>query len=325
MDELFAIFLKVLAPFLFPVLPQTRFFGLYLLTAVLIAYLVYRQTAEPAGRRPRFFDFLLPKDVYLHRSALVDYRFFFVNHISFVFLVAPMLLSAPFVARIVNGALESALGASPQWGAGGIVAMIVYTVAIALAFDFGIFIVHTAMHRVPALWEFHKVHHSAEVLTPVTVYRVHPVEDFLYGAATGALTGSTHGVFDYAAGETISTATVLNVDAALFAFYLLGYNLRHSHIWFGYPGWLSHILVSPAQHQIHHSTHQRHLDTNMGFMFAIWDWVFGTLYVPKERETLALGLGDPAAARDYDGVIALYLTPFRNLARRWRAKWLAGA
>ena len=44
-------------------------------------------------------------------------------------------------------------------------------------------------HKIPALWEFHKVHHSAEVMTPLTELRQHPVEIIvvvnLIGLATG--------------------------------------------------------------------------------------------------------------------------------------------
>ena len=44
------------------------------------------------------------------------------------------------------------------------------------------------MHRVPALWEFHKVHHSAEVLTPLTEWRQHPLELMLFPVVIGAAT-----------------------------------------------------------------------------------------------------------------------------------------
>ena len=319
MDDLGNVLLRLVEPFVFPFLPQTRLYWLYLLTAVAIAYGVYRRSDR--ARFSRFVEFVVPKTVYLHRSALVDYRYFVVNHISFVFLIAPLLLSASAVGTFTRRALESFAGPLPGEPA-GITTLALYTVCLALAYDFGIFIVHYAMHRFPTLWEFHKVHHSAEVLTPVTVYRVHPLEDLLYGATTGAATGLVHGIFAFALGGGITVVTVLNVDAALFAFYLLGYNLRHSHIWLAYPDWLSRILISPAQHQIHHSIHPRHLDKNMGFMFAMWDAMMNTLYVPERREDLVFGLGD-GKPDDYNGVLALYVVPFRKIFERWRVKWLA--
>ena len=32
------------------------------------------------------------------------------------------------------------------------------------------------MHKIPILWEFHKIHHSATSLNPITQYRLHPLE-----------------------------------------------------------------------------------------------------------------------------------------------------
>lgn len=320
MDDLGNVLSRLVEPFVFPFLPHTRLFWLYLLIAVVIAYVIYRRSHRAS--RPRFIEFVVPKGIYLHRSALVDYRYFVVNHISFVFLIAPLLLSAAAVGAVTQQALENVAGGPLPAEAAGLVTVALYTLCLALAFDLGIFIVHYAMHRNPVLWEFHKVHHSAEVLTPVTVYRVHPIEDLLYGAATGTITGLVHGVFAFAWGGAITAATVLNVDAALFVFYLLGYNLRHSHIWLAYPDWLSRVLVSPAQHQIHHSIHPSHLDKNMGFMFAVWDAMMNTLYIPQRREDLVFGLGD-GKSEDYNGVLALYFTPLRKIFERWRVKWPA--
>jgi len=62
-------------------------------------------------------------------------------------------------------------------------------------------------------------------------------------------------------------------------------------VWLDY-GPLSYIFISPAQHQIHHSRLPEHRDKNCGFAFAFWDALFGTLYVPKDREVFPMGLGD---------------------------------
>jgi sterol desaturase/sphingolipid hydroxylase (fatty acid hydroxylase superfamily) len=168
---------------------------------------------------------------------------------------------------------------------------------------------------VPVLWEFHKVHHSAEVLTPITAYRMHPVDDLLSGTLSGLLAGAMHGVFDHLFAGNAGIFAVMGVNAGVFAFYLAGYNLRHSHVWLAYPGWLSHFLISPAQHQVHHSLDPRHFDKNMGFIFACWDWAARTLYVPREREELSFGL-DGNEHRDFDGVLTLYILPVKNAARR---------
>jgi sterol desaturase/sphingolipid hydroxylase (fatty acid hydroxylase superfamily) len=71
--------------------------------------------------------------------------------------------------------------------------------------------------------------------------------------------------------------------------------------------------VSPAQHQIHHSSQPRHFDKNIGFIFAFWDWAAGTLYVPRHKEDFALGLHG-GEHRAFNSVWKLYLLPFKNAA-----------
>ena len=73
-------------------------------------------------------------------------------------------------------------------------------------------------------------------------------------------------------------------------------------------------------HQLHHSAARRHRDRNMGFALSIWDQLFGTAYLPAEREHLRLGLGEDANGVDQDDgrwhrLSALYFRPFVGLFR----------
>src|SRR5438477_159294 len=43
--------------------------------------------------------------------------------------------------------------------------------------------------------------------------------------------------------------------------------------WFG-----KYVLYSPIGHRIHHSALPEHKDKNLGFLFPVWDWMFGTYY-----------------------------------------------
>jgi hypothetical protein len=88
-------------------------------------------------------------------------------------------------------------------------------------------------------------------------------------------------------------------------------------VWLPYTGWLGHLFISPAHHQVHHSSEERHWDRNMGFIFALWDWMFGTLHVPSaQREDFALGIG--GEEKEFNSVWRLYALPFRNIVRRLR-------
>jgi sterol desaturase/sphingolipid hydroxylase (fatty acid hydroxylase superfamily) len=73
--------------------------------------------------------------------------------------------------------------------------------------------------------------------------------------------------------------------------------------------------VSPIQHQVHHSIDPRHRNKNFGVKFAVWDALFGTLYVPRQTETLRVGLPD-ADPREFSTVRQLYFLPFAKAIRR---------
>ena len=82
--------------------------------------------------------------------------------------------------------------------------------------------------RFPAMWEFHKVHHSAEVLTPLTELRQHPVEIIVMVNLIGLCTGVTFGVMTYVFGPGVRPFTLLNGNILIMTFLLTYGHLRHS-------------------------------------------------------------------------------------------------
>ncbi len=304
-------------PLRVPFNPTQRIYFFYLVTALAIAYLVHAAARDRGAPEARagFLAQVLPKRVYNHRSAWTDYKFFLVNMIAYPLVFAPLVLGSAAAAKWSAWLLAAVWGPAGPGFEAGPADLVLMTASVLLALDLSIFVTHYLQHKVPALWEFHKVHHSAEVLTPITVYRMHPVDTLFTTSMGGLLTGALQGLFAYLFVETPGIAAVFGINVGLFAFYLLGYNLRHSHVWLAYPGWLSHLLISPAQHQIHHSDAPRHFDKNLGFIFAFWDWAAGTLYVPRGKEDVNFGLyrGEHQA---YHGVARLYLLPFRRLFAR---------
>jgi sterol desaturase/sphingolipid hydroxylase (fatty acid hydroxylase superfamily) len=171
------------------------------------------------------------------------------------------------------------------------------------------------MHKSPLLWEFHKVHHSAEVLNPITVYRMHPLDDILTMIVGGCLLGGADALLRFFITPDGYPYMLYGLSIVTFLFYLFGYNLRHSHVWVSYGERMSNIFISPAQHQIHHSKARRHWDKNYGFIFAFWDRMFGSLYVPRGFEQIEFGIGN-GEEREFSSVLRLYLVPFRNVFRR---------
>lgn len=304
------------APLLYLVDPLRRVYWLYLLSAAVITCAVYlhqRKTSSHVSLRG-LLAYAVPRRIYGHGSARLDYRFFYFNAILGGLILAP-LVAAPLVAGTVADLLG---GTSPAGGEPDFEWRVALTIATVVAMDLALYVGHRLQHRLPLLWEFHKVHHSAEALTPVTAFRVHPIDDLLNLSLTALFTGVVQGVFHVVAGTGVADIEVLGVNVILFAWYVFGFQLRHSHVWLAYPRWLSHILISPAQHQIHHSRAPRHFDRNMGFIFAFWDAIGGTLYVPAAKEDLTYGVA--GETNPFGSVCDLYVRPFRTaFAIVWRS------
>ena len=106
-------------------------------------------------------------------------------------------------------------------------------------------------------------------------------------ALFGALGG---GAFLYLTGSTLHAAPmlVLVATAVFFETFALA---QHSHLPVSF-GRLNWLLASPVLHQIHHSAELHHRDRNFAVQLSVFDWMFGTLYVPQGREDYRLGLND---------------------------------
>ena len=165
------------------------------------------------------------------------------------------------------------------------------------------FFVHKAMHRVPFLWRLHRVHHSAEVLTPLTLFRVHPIESVIYFFRGLFVFGLISGIFIWLFGRELTFFHILGVDALGFIFNLAGANLRHSHIWLSF-GRFEKYFISPAQHQFHHSKDHEH--PNFGTYLAFWDRMNGTLKRTSfEPQPLRFGLKNDGREKSIPFVLQL--------------------
>lgn len=297
-----------------------RFFWVYLLTFVALG-VVARQVYYRNGkeRRENWFSFIFPRDMYTHPSAILDYKLLLCNRIlgpaSIVSGIVFQGVSISYIALLVQDGLHTLAGSSHAVYEPGFFLGFAVIVCLTLARDFSTYVTHSLHHRWPLLWAFHKVHHSAEVLTPVTVYRKHPVYNLFSSFADFIIVGPAQGLVLFAFGTKLDPITLFGTNIIFSTFHLFGSNLRHSHIWLSFGPVLERIIISPAQHQIHHSKALRHWDRNFGEVFALWDWLFGTLYVPgKEREVIEFGVaGEDKQA--HPTLFAAYVQPFRDCAR----------
>jgi len=255
------------------------------------------------------------KKIWWTESTKADYRYYIINSFVFGFIFAPFLIASADTGIWINGQLTALLGTRTESLLEPTSIRILYTILFFVAYDFGRFLAHWTQHQVPFLWHFHMVHHSAETLTPLTAFRVHPVDLMLMASGGNLFGGIVAGIFFYISAGEVSIYTFLGTHLLIAVYNMIG-NLRHTHVWLDY-GLLGYVFLSPAQHQIHHSTEDRHIGKNCGFGLAFWDGLFGTLYVPKSKETFARGLGDGSDG-EWHSVGRMYLRPVQLLRQSFR-------
>ena len=283
--------------------PNKRIFWLYIISSIILAITYFYITKKNTR-------VIMSSKLWLHPSAKLDYYYFFISYFINIFLLVPFIISAKTIALGVNKFLYAKFDyfENSFFSYGEIIFL--YTITLFLVSDFTRYWLHRFLHTIPFLWEFHKVHHSAKVLTPITFYRVHPVENFLFGLRYSLSVGFVTGIFVYFFGAMIDIYAVVGVNVFLFVFSVFGANLRHSHVPFSYPRILEKWLMSPKQHQIHHS--RKHFDKNYGGFISIWDKMFGTLKLSNEVLVMKFGLRKNQM-NDYSSLKSLIFRPFINL------------
>jgi sterol desaturase/sphingolipid hydroxylase (fatty acid hydroxylase superfamily) len=170
-------------------------------------------------------------------------------------------------------------------------------VAFLLVSDFLQWCVHNLLHRVPALWAFHKVHHSIDLMDFVGNFRFHWMEVFVYKSAQWlplALLG--------ASGKAAFWVAVVSTFWG---------DLNHSNLKVGF-GPLGYVFNNPRMHLWHHdASDEGGVAKNFGIVLSLWDFLFGTAYWPRHRSPDRLGY--PGDGEMPQGLIGQLAWP---LARR---------
>ena len=285
-----------------------RIFALYLASSAVIAICVYLVAAKPVQHNGLVY-YLFNRKVWLHKSALADYQLMLLNKFIKALLIVPFLFSAAPLAVQTNLFISELFGLSSKPTVGSQSAIWVFTLILFLLDDFTRFLLHMLLHKVPLLWRFHQVHHSAEVLTPLTIYRSHPAENLLYAMRMTLVQGLALGICMSMYGPFLTMLDVLGANIFVFVFNLFGANLRHSHVWWSW-GKLEHIFISPAQHQMHHGKQAQYYDCNFGTALAIWDKVFCSLRLAPKKRPFKLSFGVENKQKNPHSILNLYLSPF---------------
>ncbi|MBI5915399.1 MAG: sterol desaturase family protein [Bacteroidetes bacterium] len=156
-----------------------------------------------------------------------------------------------------------------------------------LAIILGIFLIdltnyalHVTMHKVPALWRIHRVHHADTEMDASSSLRLHPFELLLQ------------------MGVQALFLPLMGVSMASFIFYFVlalpWFVLNHSNMKFPawFERWGSLLMSTPDWHRVHHSSYQPETDSHYGCVFSVWDRLFGTTSKLAVVERIQFGLNN---------------------------------
>ena len=173
---------------------------------------------------------------------------------------------------------------------------VVQLIAIMLLTDFAQYWLHRAFHRVPFLWGFHAVHHSAKSMDWMAGARMHFLEIIVLRSVTA------------------TPALIIGFDeSALQAYMLLVYmssTFIHSNVGANF-GFLEKILVFPRFHHWHHGIEKEATDVNFAIHFPFLDRLFGTFHLPEGKWPNGYGIPGHPVPKGYWKQL---LYPFRKRA-----------
>ena len=245
------------------------------------------------------------KPRYQNQPTSLDVQLYIGRQLLFAIIGVPTLWSAWTISTHSFLWLKEHIGipSPPDLSVGGKNA--IYALTLFVAWDLSRFLLHWLMHKVPALWAFHQVHHSATELSPLTHHRIHPVEYTVWFTRSIRHRICGRVLLLVVSRTTVGVGLVWN-PSYRFCLNVAHGNIRHSSIWLPYPVWVERWFVSPAQHHIHHGIDKTHHDKNLGTWLSIWDRMAGT-WVPSKHKPTAFGITD---RNHKDDLLSAWFAPF---------------
>jgi sterol desaturase/sphingolipid hydroxylase (fatty acid hydroxylase superfamily) len=152
---------------------------------------------------------------------------------------------------------------------------------------------HRAFHRIPFLWGFHAVHHSAKSMDWLAGARMH----FFEIIALRGITSLPLMTFGFTPSAMQAYIAIVYVYSSL-----IHANLR------GDFDRLGRWLVVPRFHHWHHGLEAEAIDVNFAIHFPWLDRLFGTYHLPKGRWPEGYGVPEPVPS----GYRAQFAYPFRR-------------
>jgi len=232
---------------------------------------------------------LRPEQGPFRRGWTTDLAHFFVSHL----LVQVSLFMTLVPARVLLG-----WALSPEWRL--LVAaqpLPVQFLEIVVAADLTEYAVHRLFHRLPFLWRFHAIHHSAPAMDWLAGSRLHLVDILL----TRGLTFVPIFVMGFAESAVYAYLVFVSFHAVFI----------HANVRFDF-SWIEDWMATPRFHHWHHSSAAEAVDRNFAVHLPAIDRIFGSYYAPEGRWPEAYGT---LADKVPEGYLEQAWWPF---ARPWR-------
>jgi sterol desaturase/sphingolipid hydroxylase (fatty acid hydroxylase superfamily) len=140
--------------------------------------------------------------------------------------------------------------------------------------DLCFYFVHRLLHTVPWLWRFHAIHHSSTHIDWLATVRVHPFEQIL--------TKACQMIPLYLLGFSSEALAIYIVFSSAIAFFI------HANVRVKFPI-LKWIIATPEFHSWHHDRYPQKRAQNLAVQLPILDYIFGTLYMPKNEQPKQYG------------------------------------
>jgi len=178
------------------------------------------------------------------------------------------LANTAFAAWLAAYAQQASDQTLPLQGALSNAHWAVSFIAIVLLSQITFYVAHYCCHKVPFLWQFHRVHHSSVQLDSFSTSRFHVLDKTLFAL------------------PFLASMTYLAPDPGLIIIYGAFNDFwgRYGHGDIKDPYWLGYVLSNPRFHRWHHSNDPEAIDKNFSGEFNFLDYLFGTAYYPKDRD-----------------------------------------
>ena len=184
-----------------------------------------------------------------------------------------------------------------------------------LLFDMLVYWTHRFYHEIPVLWKFHAIHHSTEHLDWASGFRGHPLDGTILAPAF---------VFLVSAGFSFELTGALAVAQLILGLFL------HANVRWRLK-WLHRLIITPEFHHWHHTNERDAIWTNYSTFLPIWDQLFGTYFMPKNRRPQTYGVNEEIPVgilrqlryplRTWKNPLWYVLHPFQSIKRTFKFAW----